>query len=35
VKIKITELAAQEFEDAIGWYNMQSSGLGRRFKKEV
>ena len=35
VKIKIIELAAQEFEDAIDWYDMQSSGLGSHFKKEV
>lgn len=35
MKIKIIELAAQEFEDAIDWYDMQSSGLGSHFKKEV
>lgn len=35
MKIEIHELAAQEFEEAIEWYEMQSEGLGTRFKKSV
>ncbi len=35
MKIKIHELAAQEFDEAIEWYELQSKGLGKRFKKSV
>jgi hypothetical protein len=35
MKIKLHELAAKEFDEAIDWYELQSSGLGKRFKKSV
>ena len=35
MKIEIVELASQEFDDAIDWYEMQSIGLGNNFKKQV
>ena len=35
MKINIHELAAKEFDEAIEWYELQSKGLGRRFKKSV
>jgi len=35
VKIEIHELAVQEFDDAIEWYEIQFPGLGARFRKEV
>jgi len=35
MKIEIHELAADEFNDAIEWYELQSKGLGKRFKKSV
>jgi hypothetical protein len=35
VKVEILDLAAQEFDDAINWYEMQSKGLGKLFKKHV
>jgi len=35
LKIRIHDLAAQEFDDAIDWYEMQSHGLGARFKSKV
>ena len=35
LKIKIHELAAKEFDEAIEWYGIQSKGLGTRFKKTV
>ena len=35
MKIRIHELAAKEFDDAIMWYDQQSEGLGKRFKKTV
>ena len=35
MKIKIHELAANEFDEAIEWYELQSKGLGKRFKKIV
>ena len=35
MKIRIHELAAKEFDDAIAWYDNQSEGLGKRFKKTV
>ena len=33
--IKIHELAAKEFNDAIEWYELQTDDLGKRFKKSV
>ena len=33
--VKIHELAAKEFDEAIEWYELQSVGLGKRFKKSV
>jgi len=35
MKIKIHELASKEFDEAIDWYENQSSGLGKKFKKAV
>ncbi|MBF0103523.1 MAG: type II toxin-antitoxin system RelE/ParE family toxin [Desulfobacterales bacterium] len=35
MKINIHELAVKEFDDAIEWYENQSTGLGKRFKKSV
>jgi hypothetical protein len=35
MKISIDELANKEFNDAIDWYENQSEGLGKRFKKSV
>ncbi len=35
MKIRIHELATKEFDDAIIWYDQQSEGLGKRFKKTV
>ncbi|MCI0493987.1 type II toxin-antitoxin system RelE/ParE family toxin [candidate division KSB1 bacterium] len=35
MKIKIHELAVQEFDEAIEWYELQSTGLGKRFKNAV
>ena len=35
MKIKIHELANNEFKDAIDWYENQSKGLGNRFKETV
>lgn len=35
MKIRIHELAAKEFDDAIDWYDKQSEGLGKRFKRIV
>jgi len=35
MKLKIHELARMEFEDAIEWYDLQSTGLGERFKRTV
>ena len=35
MKIRIHELAAKEFDDAIDWYDQQSEGLGKRFKRIV
>lgn len=32
MKIQIHELAAIEFDDAVKWYELQSEGLGERFK---
>ena len=35
MKIEIHELASCEFDDAIDWYELQSEGLGIRFKKSI
>lgn len=35
MKVKIHEIAVKEFDDAVEWYENQSKGLGRRFKKSV
>jgi len=35
MKIEIHELATKEFDEAINWYDLQSSGLGARYKKVV
>ena len=35
MKVKIHELAFKEFEEAIQWYELQSAGLGKRFKNSV
>lgn len=35
MKVKIHELAAKEFEEAVEWYELQSEGLGKRFTKSV
>jgi hypothetical protein len=32
MKVRIHEMAVMEFEDAIQWYDLQSNGLGSRFK---
>jgi hypothetical protein len=34
MKIEIIELAQQELEDAVLFYEVAQSGLGRRFKKD-
>lgn len=35
MRVIFTRLAKQELEDAVHYYNLQYSGLGRRFKEEV
>ncbi len=35
MKIEIHELAVNEFNDTIDWYELQAKGLGKRFKKTV
>lgn len=35
MKVKINELAALEFEEAIEWYETQCKGLGKLFKHHV
>ena len=35
MKIDIHELTAKEFDEAIEWYELQSKGLGKQFKKSV
>ncbi|MBF0547721.1 MAG: type II toxin-antitoxin system RelE/ParE family toxin [Candidatus Riflebacteria bacterium] len=35
MKIEIHELATKEFDEAIEWYENQSQGLGKRFRKTV
>jgi len=33
--VKIHELAVKEFKEAAEWYELQSEGLGKQFKKSV
>ena len=33
MQVKIHELAAKEFNEAVEWYELQSKGLGKQFKK--
>ena len=33
--VKIHELAAKELDEASEWYELQSKGLGKRFKESV
>ena len=35
MQVNIHELAAKELDDAIEWYELQSNGLGERFKNAV
>ena len=35
MKIKIHEIAALELDEASEWYEIQSKGLGKRFKNSV
>ena len=35
MQIKIHELAFKEYKEAAEWYEHQSGGLGRRFKKSL
>ncbi len=35
MQVKIHELAAKEFDEAIEWYELQSQQLGKRFKRSV
>ena len=35
MQIKIHELAAKEFDEAIEWYELQQEGLGKRFQTVV
>jgi len=35
MKVKILELAKNELEDAVQYYNLQQVGLGTRFKNEI
>ncbi len=35
MKVIFNELAKHEFEDAIEFYEIEHSGLGRRFKEEI
>jgi hypothetical protein len=35
MKVKIHELADKEFSEAIEWYELQSKGLGIKFKRTV
>lgn len=35
MKVKIHELASKEFDEAVEWYELQSKGLGQRFRKSV
>ena len=33
--VRIHELAVREFDEAIEWYDLQSKGLGKRFRKSA
>ena len=35
MRIVLVAEAAQEFEDAVAWYEDQQSGLGRRLRDEI
>ena len=35
MRIVLVAEAAQEFEDAVAWYEEQQSGLGRRLRDEI
>ena len=35
MRIVLVAEAAQEFEDAVVWYEDQQSGLGRRLRDEI
>ena len=35
MRVIFTKLASQELEDAVRYYELEYSGLGRRFKEEV
>lgn len=35
MKVEILEVARAELEDAVWFYELEQSGLGRRFKREV
>jgi len=35
MKVEILELAKEELEDAVQYYNLQQVGLGTRFKNEI
>ncbi len=35
MKIKIHELATKEFDEAIDWYENQTKGIGKQFRKSV
>ncbi len=35
MRVIFTRIARQELEDAIRYYELEYSGLGRRFKEEV
>lgn len=35
MRVEIHELAVREFDEATEWYNLQSEGLGRKFRKSV
>jgi plasmid stabilization system protein ParE len=35
MKIRIHELAAQELEEAVEWYEFQSKGLGKHFRQII
>ena len=35
MRIVFVAEAAQEFEDAVAWYEDQQSGLGRRLRDEI
>jgi hypothetical protein len=35
MQVRIHELAVKELDEAIDWYDLQSGGLGKRFKEAV